>query len=65
MDYQTKTDLILPFDGTWTVTNGGRDASTNSHNRENGPENQLLAYDFRNGHIGDGKKLTMKFLVKK
>ncbi|HEX7041659.1 MAG TPA: M23 family metallopeptidase [Patescibacteria group bacterium] len=57
MDYQTKTDLILPFQGTWTVTNGGRDASTNSHNRDNGPENQLFAYDFRNGHVGDGKKL--------
>lgn len=57
MDYQTKTSLILPFDGIWTVTNGGRDASTNSHNREDGPRNQLFAYDFRNGHVGDGKIL--------
>ena len=59
MDYKTKTDLILPFKGTWTVTNGGRDSSTNSHNRppDLGPQSQLYAYDFRNGHTGDGTKL--------
>ncbi len=59
MDYKTKTALILPFNGVWTVTNGGRDASTNSHNRppDQGPQNQLYAYDFRNGHTGDGKRL--------
>lgn len=59
MNYQTKTDLILPFKGTWMVTNGGRDASTNNHNRppEQGPQNQLYAYDFRNEHTGDGTQL--------
>ncbi len=59
MDYQTKTDLILPFNGTWMVSNGGRDSSTNSHNRpaEQGPQNQLYAYDFRNEHTGSGEKL--------
>lgn len=57
MDYQTKTDLVLPFHGTWTVTNGGRNASTNNHFKEDGPPNQLFAYDFRNGHVKDGKTL--------
>lgn len=57
MDYQTKTSLILPFRGTWMVTNGGRDTSINNHFRENGPQNQLYAYDFRKGHSGVGKKL--------
>ncbi|KKP81039.1 MAG: peptidase M23 [Candidatus Levybacteria bacterium GW2011_GWB1_35_5] len=59
MDYKTKTDLILPFKGIWTVTNGGRDASLNSHIRtpDKGPQSQLYAYDFRNGHAGDGTKL--------
>ncbi len=59
MDYKTKTDLILPFRGVWTVTNGGRDPSTNSHIRQpdQGPQSQLYSYDFRNGHIGTGGKL--------
>lgn len=30
-DYQTKTDLILPFRGVWYVGNGGRDVDSNSH----------------------------------
>lgn len=57
--YKTKTDLILPFKGVLTVTNGGRDSSMNSHNRppDQGPQSQLYAYDFRNGHTGDGTKL--------
>ncbi len=59
MDYQTKTNLILPFNGIWTVTNGGRTAETNSHVRppDQGPQNQLFAYDFRNEHTGTGEKL--------
>lgn len=59
MDYKTKTDLILPFNGVWTVTNGGRDASTNSHNRppDQGPQSMIYAYDFRNGHSGSGENL--------
>jgi hypothetical protein len=59
MDYKTRTSLILPFKGTWTVTNGGRTAETNSHFRsaDQGPQNQLYAYDFRNEHTGDGTKL--------
>ena len=59
MDYKTKTSLILPFNGTWTVTNGGRTADTNNHFRpaDQGPQNQLFAYDFRNEHKGSGEKL--------
>lgn len=59
MNYRTKTSLILPFNGIWMVTNGGRTAETNNHIRppEMGPQNQLYAYDFRLGHSGEGKKL--------
>lgn len=57
--YQTKTNLILPFNRELTVTNGGRNPDTNNHNRppDKGPQNQLYAYDFRNGHQGEGKEL--------
>lgn len=60
MEYQTKTDLILPFKGEWMVSNGGRTAETNSHLHPDGkgPENQSYAYDFRRGHTGEGKDLT-------
>ena len=59
MDYQTKTKLILPFKGTWMVSNGGRTPKTNNHIRLTGKwtQNQLYAYDFRRGHSGDGNKL--------
>lgn len=57
MDYRTKTSLILPFRGILTVTNGGRDSSTNNHFKEDGPQNQIYSYDFRKEHKGDGKKL--------
>ena len=59
MEYSTKTDLILPFKGVLMVSNGGRTPSTNNHNRppEKGPQNQIFAYDFRNGHKNQGKKL--------
>jgi hypothetical protein len=59
MDYKTKTNLILPFNNTWTVTNGGRTAETNNHFRpvDQGPQNQLFAYDFRNEHTGSGENL--------
>lgn len=57
MEYKTKTSLVLPFNGTWKVTNGGRDSSTNNHIREDGPQNQLYAYDFRKEHVGGGKEL--------
>ncbi|MEK7591834.1 MAG: M23 family metallopeptidase [Patescibacteria group bacterium] len=59
MDYKTKTSLILPFKGTWMVSNGGRTAETNNHNRppEQGPQNQLLAYDFRMESTGKETKL--------
>lgn len=59
MNYQTKTNLILPFKGTWLVSNGGRTAETNSHIRppESGPQNQLYAYDFRMESSGQEKKL--------
>lgn len=58
-DYQTNTDLELPFNGIWNVTNGGRDSSTNNHIRPdgNGPASQLFAYDFTRAHKGEGKDL--------
>lgn len=60
MKYQTKTRLILPFRGTWMVSNGGRTAETNNHMKfagGDGPQNQLFAYDFRRGHLGKGEAL--------
>lgn len=59
MDYQTKTKLILPFNETLLVSNGGRTSETNSHVRpaEQGPQNQLYAYDFRMESTGKEIKL--------
>ncbi|MDP1722479.1 MAG: M23 family metallopeptidase [Candidatus Gottesmanbacteria bacterium] len=60
MDYQTKTKLVLPFLGTWMVSNGGRTGETNNHVKfasGDGPKNQIYAYDFRRGHTGAGEKL--------
>lgn len=59
MDYQTKTPLILPFHGTWLVSNGGTTPETNNHIRpaEQGPQNQLYAYDFRMENSGKETKL--------
>ena len=60
MDYQTKTNLILPFNGIWLVSNGGRTPETNNHIRpaEQGPQNQLYAYDFR--LESSGKETTLE-----
>lgn len=55
MDYQTKTKLILPFKGELNVTNGGRTVETNNHVTIGG--SLSLAYDFRDGHKGEGKNL--------
>lgn len=59
MDYKTKTNLILPFRGEWLVSNGGRTSETNSHVRgaDQGPQNQLYAYDFREESTGKETKL--------
>ncbi len=59
MDYKTKTSLILPFNGIWLVSNGGRTPETNNHVRpaEQGPQNQLYAYDFRMESMGKETKL--------
>lgn len=59
MDYKTKTPLTLPFKGTWIVSNGGRTSETNNHVRppEQGPQNQLYAYDFRMESTGKETKL--------
>jgi len=59
MDYQTKTNLILPFKGTWLVSNGGRTPELNNHNRppDQGPQNQMYAYDFRMESSGKETKL--------
>lgn len=57
MEYQTKTNLILPFKGTWYVSNGGRDSSANNHIRPDAAQNQLYAYDFRTENTGNEKKL--------
>jgi len=59
MNYKTKTDLILPFQGILMVSNGGRSAETNNHYRPDGqgPQNQLFAYDFRTRTSGEEKRL--------
>src|SRR3989338_4771310 len=59
MEYKTKTNLILPFKGVLWVSNGGRTAETNSHNKSSdlGPQNQLYAYDFRTKTTGKEKTL--------
>jgi hypothetical protein len=59
MDYQTKTSLNLPFQGIWLVSNGGRTLETNNHVRppEQGPQNQIYAYDFRMESTGKETKL--------
>jgi len=59
MDYQTKTNLILPFSGILMVSNGGRTPETNNHNRpaDSGPQNQLYAYDFRTNTTSKEKTL--------
>lgn len=59
MSYQTKTDLILPFEGVLLVSNGGRTSETNNHYRpaDQGPQNQLYAYDFRTENTGKEKVL--------
>src|SRR3989344_8112521 len=59
MNYQTKTNLTLPFKGTWLVSNGGRTPETNNHIRpaDKGPQNQLYAYDFRIQNTGKEKIL--------
>lgn len=57
MEYKTKTELILPFKGIWMVSNGGRTSETNSHVREDGPQNQIYAYDFREEFTGVKEKL--------
>lgn len=57
MDYQTKTNLILPFKNTWLVSNGGRDPEKNSHMRIDGPQNQQFGYDFRFPRKGTEERL--------
>lgn len=60
MDYRTKTSFILPFHGTWLVSNGGRTVETNNHLKfaeSGGPQNQLYAYDFRFPSTGSEKTL--------
>jgi murein DD-endopeptidase MepM/ murein hydrolase activator NlpD len=58
LEYQTKTDLRLPFRGNWYVFWGGRALSQNYHARV---RDQRFAYDFlimKNGssHAGKGEK---------
>ncbi len=60
MDYQTNTPLILPFRGTWMVSNGGRSVETNNHMKfagGQGPQNLLYGYDFRFKSTGEEKRL--------
>jgi hypothetical protein len=59
LDYQTKTDLRLPFSGTWVVLWGGR---TLAQNRYASSPDQRFAYDFvvtegGSTHRGDGKRI--------
>ena len=59
LDYQTKTPLRLPFEGEWTVFNGGRTLDRNHHAAV---RNQRFALDLavaKEGktHGGDGAKI--------
>ena len=58
LQYQTKTDLYLPFRGEWYVFWGGRTASQNLHALS---KDQRFAYDFvimkgGSSHTGTGRK---------
>jgi hypothetical protein len=60
LDYVTKTELQLPFQGEWFVFWGGRTLAQNYHAVS---KSQRFAYDMlimKNGesHTGDGSKLT-------
>jgi murein DD-endopeptidase MepM/ murein hydrolase activator NlpD len=60
LDYRTQTPLRLPFDGEWTVFNGGRTLATNPHAAA---RNQRFAVDLavvRDGRTfrGDGNGLA-------
>lgn len=58
MDYKTKTSLILPFDGVWKVTNGGRTMETNNYtDPTRSPKSMQFAYDFGLEHTGKVEKL--------
>lgn len=59
LEYRTKTDLRLPFDGDWYVFWGGRTVDQNYHAAH---RDQRFAYDIvvrRDGssHTGDGTRL--------
>lgn len=58
LDYKTKSELQLPFEGEWFVFWGGRMKEDNNHTSD---VSQRFAYDFvqtKDGktHISDGKK---------
>lgn len=60
MDYQTKANLRLPFNGEWFVVWGGRSIEDNYHAVA---KDQRFAYDFlvtKNGqtHVNEGKALS-------
>ena len=60
MDYQTKANLRLPFNGEWFVVWGGRTIEDNYHAVA---KDQRFAYDFlvtKNGqtHVNEGKALS-------
>lgn len=55
MDYKTKTNLILPFKGTWIVGNGGRSPEKNNH--YDASLDQRYACDFIRPHKKAGKQL--------
>lgn len=58
LDYRTKADVRLPFDGTWSVAWGGRTLKQNYHAAA---PDQRFAYDLlikkgNTTHAGDGTK---------
>jgi hypothetical protein len=53
-DYQTKTRLRLPFDGEWTVINGGRTLATNPHARLRSQRFALDLVELRDGTSSNG-----------
>ncbi|MDH3283705.1 MAG: peptidoglycan DD-metalloendopeptidase family protein [Acidobacteriota bacterium] len=63
LDYETKTELRLPFDGEWTVFWGGRTVEQNYHAQV---RDQRFAYDLvvtkdDKTHEGDGKRNEQYF----
>ena len=60
LDYQTRTELDLPFRGAWYVVWGGRFLDDNYHavSKSQRFAQDLLMLENDESHVGDGSKLT-------